>query len=404
MCTFWVISPSVLWGLLLCLTAVEAQPRIEIAPQTTTVVAGRTAILHCKVVNKGMYTVNWIKHHGVTSRSAGELGCSTERGEPAARLNWTLDGAELPVKLTESTPGFIELNFARNVTVADDGRSFICTLTHELLPEPRMCEVGPLDVVYPPVETTISATPLVPKEGGTLFLICGATANPMSDISYTWYITPPSPEIGESQASRVDRPGATGNLWVLRDVAYEDEGTVVVCEARNGLGALNASFAIDVFKKTTPPPRPTPPIVVPTKAPPPATPEPKSGSLITAPYVIILILIAAALLLLTIALVIFVVKRKKRPTQAVITVTDLDNIHADVHSLASFGGISRTGTPYLDRVDYELNRSRSHSRDMFDSVSLDSASALVNINRSHSRDSPTHRKYSVDSLGKTPPS
>ncbi|XP_038048134.1 cell adhesion molecule 3-like [Patiria miniata] len=483
MCTSRVVSTSVLWGLLLCLAAVGAQPRIEIAPQTTTVVAGRTAILYCKVVNKGMYTVTWIKNNKIISNdgsiistavpstrysivgdpiqgnydlmitevfttennvpfrcklrappSGGEdivsesaylivqhppgegcpqcspdnrsttglqvgqqvnFSCSTERGEPAARLNWTLDETEVPAQLTES-PGYIKLNFAINVDVEDDGKSFICTLTHELMPELRACEVGPFDVVYPPVETTISATPLVPKEGGTLVLVCGATANPISDI-YTWYITPPSPEIGDSQASREDRPGATGSLWVLRDVAYEDEGTVVVCEARNGLGALNASFTIDVFKQTTPPPRPTPPLVVPTKAPPPATPEPKSGdSLITAPYVIILILIAAALLLLTIALVIFVVKRKKRPTQAVITVTDLDNIHADVHSLASFGGISRTGTPYLDRVDYELNRSRSHSRDMFDSVSLDSAS----INRSHSRDSPTHRKYSVDSLGK----
>ncbi|XP_022089818.1 uncharacterized protein LOC110978839 [Acanthaster planci] len=476
-----VVSPSVLWVLLLCLTAVAAQPRIDIAPQTTTVVARGTVILRCRVSNKGMYTVNWIKFNKVISNddsivpvavpstrysivgdpnqgnyslkitdillsdgasfrcqlrapaSGGEdivsdpatlivqhppaegypqcspdyqsftglqvgqqvnFFCSTERGEPAAHLNWTLDGAEIPAKLTESTPGFIGLNFARNVTTEDDGRVFICILTHDLLPEPRTCQVGPLDVIFPPVKTTIKPTPRVPKEGRTLLLVCEAFANPILDMTYTWFVTPPTPEIGERQVSRVSR--LQGSIWVLGDVTHEDEGTVVVCEARNNLGALNASFTIDVFKKTTPPPRPTPPLVVPTRGQPPVTAAPKSGVL-TTPYVIILILIAVALLLLTIALVIFVVKRKKQPSTAVITVTDLDNMHADVHSLASFGNISRHGTPYLDRVDYELNRSRSHSRDMFDSVSLDSASALVRL---QSRESPTRRKQSVDSLGK----
>ena len=310
-----------------------------------------------------------------------KFGCSTEKGEPAAQLRWTLNGTELESDVDTSTTSFISMNFVRNITVDDHGMTFDCTLTHELLEGPRICVVGPLDVLFPPIETKITNTQPVLKVGSNLVLSCEAKSNPIS-MDFKWYTFPP-----------ID-PGRdlsmVAHVWLLSDLEAEDDGTVVTCEARNNMGALNTSFTIAVtYTLPTPPPAP--------KTPP--QPIPSTTTIFATPYVIILILIAVALLLLAMTLAIIAARRKKRPAPAIITVAKLDSLHADVHSLASFGNVSRHGTPYLDRVDYELNRSRSHSRDMFDTESLDSASALVM--RTRSSNSPTHRKYSVDSLGKT---
>ncbi|XP_071800602.1 uncharacterized protein [Asterias amurensis] len=464
--------------LMMCLMACHAVPTIDIPPRESTVRVRGSVTLTCKVMNKGLYVVSWLKQGRVISNDeaivssavessrysiVGEpsegnyslritnillsdndmfkcqlrapsgtgfrdvqsrpvtlivqhppaegyptcypqyteirglsvgtelkFGCETQIGEPAAQLLWTLNGTELESDVDSATTDFIGMEFRRNITVEDHKKIFLCTLTHELLPGPRTCEVGPLDVLFPPIEAKVESKSTSHKVGSTLLLSCNAKANPLVMPSdYRWYTIPP---IDESKQSPL------GMVWVLSKLEAGYDGTVVICEARNSMGALNSSFTISVTKETTPPPPPTAP-ARPTL---PRITRPRSTSASAnpfgTPYVIILILIAIALLMLAITLVIIAMKRKKQPA-AILTVTDLDNLHADVHSLASFGNISRHGTPYLDRVDYELGRSRSHSRDhMFDTDSLDSASALMM--RGMSSDSPTHRKYSVDSLGK----
>ena len=47
--------------LMLCFVAVHAVPVIEIPPTSSTVVVRGSITLMCKVMNKGMYTVSWLK-------------------------------------------------------------------------------------------------------------------------------------------------------------------------------------------------------------------------------------------------------------------------------------------------------------------------------------------------------
>lgn len=169
------------------------------------------------------------------------FSCRSELAVPPVQLSWLSDGGE-ELGAVESTQGTLLVSeFTKILTKEDNGKTFECDLSHELLTNDRSCVVGQLNVQYPPTIITLSSN--VEEEsleiGSTVTITCEADANPPSRISWT-----NSTDIPQSKI-------VNENFLIISDVTQSLNGKVIECSAKNDLGEATSSFTLNVNQPST---------------------------------------------------------------------------------------------------------------------------------------------------------
>lgn len=169
--------------------------------------------------------------------------CRSDLGVPPVELSWV--GQEQDA--TEYTQGTLRVSeFTKVLTRADNGRTFECDLSHELVTDDRSCTVGKLNVQYSPTDVTVASDDSDDSGvqiGETVSINCKADANPPIDVSTIRWETPPG--IPQSQIR------ANEQVLVITDVKPSFNGQTVECVVKNERGEARGSYTLSVIIPST---------------------------------------------------------------------------------------------------------------------------------------------------------
>lgn len=303
-----------------------------------------------------------------------EPSCRIETAGPPPSLLWMTEDRQ---NITDSwqVPNFsynIVLKFARNVSIEDNRKSFICVLYHPLLSESAECRVGPLNVYHAPVNTTITPQNTTFIEGDDIHLDCSADVNPSNDIEFTW----------ASDPQFMGRNITTRSSIYFNNAPLSLNGTVISCNATSSRGYSTTRIVVEVLPRVTQPPKmgPTKNSVIRT------SPTEKPGDNLPDTYLIAFILIGVIFVLLLAVVVILVIGRKWREPVIILDV----NEELARRSLSGGGSLVLGSnshivlhqTPNSERHLFQIHQGH---RDNYSITSVDTA-------ESHTEDYPSDPK------------
>ena len=178
----------------------------------------------------------------VTVGSMVTVTCTSEPGSPAIDLAWTSNGLPLDSTRTTDSSGNYQQRYIFFAQKEDNGRSFVCTsASFGLITYEETCTSGPIDVLYPPDDISVSQT----THNGLSAFRCSAPANPAPLFNWTFNVP-----LDNSLYNVTDN----GQLLVLLDsIPCEMEDVIATCMSSNSQGAFSLNTTLCKVPTCTPP-------------------------------------------------------------------------------------------------------------------------------------------------------
>ncbi len=339
-----------------------------------------------------------------------QIQCNSERGYPDVNLNWKDQNGLVDASIDTSRQGFFTLYFTKTLTPSDDGRHLTCSSTYSssfVGNQTGDCEVGPLQVQYPPTHVGMKGKVGIDHDtgdadfGNNVLLSCNGTGGNPAFLTYEWKIMPPM----DPKRYRI-----ASHVLNIFSIAKEDQDRVIQCSASNEIGTITTgNITINV---TNIPTTKEPTTIITTEPPTTIKVIPPPTMPFSTTYIIIVILVALVILLATVCLVLFLVNRKKHDDSNHMLQTMISQASSDMSRSHNYdrqcstntfldsyddscsmkgGKCSRPGTPSMDRrienVELKLEalsstgQFRAHDNVYGDSLQVQPEDSVSNIGR-----------------------